>query len=313
VGALAQERRDEGGDPRGGPSGLRAVRTIPHIPGSYYFQWEYARTEKFVKTPDGDIHKLTSREYAAAGSPKLRARAGYVVRPAWSSSLWWFRSPTSSAGANRISTARYHELAQPTPRVWTQLPGDSFYRWQGVSVTYWRLKGHVEILSAAEYGRAGRPGLGLKLRPRGNYGGSYGENATPGQNGVVPSGDLCVIPFLTSHRIRCGTLPDLLAFNDAYYARFGANLPIDSWRYSTFRSYADQVAVWNEIGPPIAARPGTSPHGYGLAVDFVERYGFGSVQNRWLAAYGPRYHWVRQPWHDQGGSWGEWWHFDYIG
>lgn len=296
------------------PEAWSSYRTVAHIPGSSYFRWSSSSsTERFVQTPDGDIHKLTSGEYRAAGSPTVKRRTGYVVRPAWSTNLWWFASTSTSARAYRLTTTAYQDLDEPRPRVWTRVPGDRFYRWQGVSTIYWSLRGHVESLSSSEYASAGRPTLTTRSRPAGGYGGSDGENATPGTNGVVPSSDLCTIPFLPTHKIRCGTLRDLLAFNDAYYAHFGTNLPIDTWRYSTFRSYRDQVAVWNEIGPPNAARPGTSPHGYGLAIDFVERYGFSSVQNRWLATHGPTYHWVRQPWHDQGGSWGEWWHFDYIG
>lgn len=151
------------------------------------------------------------------------------------------------------------------------------------------------------------------MPPRGDYGGSHGRNARPGTNGIVPAKDLCVIPFQPTHLLRCGTISDVIRLHYAFKARFGRNLPIDRWRYSTFRSYADQQVVWREIGPPIAARPGTSPHGYGLAIDWGEDGGFTSTVNRWLAANGPRYNWVRQPWHEEGGSWGEWWHFDYIG
>jgi D-alanyl-D-alanine carboxypeptidase len=52
-----------------------------------------------------------------------------------------------------------------------------------------------------------------------------------------------------------------------------------------------------------AAVPGTSNHGWGLAVDVP------SDNERWLLEVGPRYRWS----HDEGQRVGESWHFRYIG
>jgi hypothetical protein len=56
--------------------------------------------------------------------------------------------------------------------------------------------------------------------------------------------------------------------------------------------------------PPAAARPGTSNHGWGLAVDIP----FADAQ-AWLMSNCQRYGWS----HDEGARVGEAWHFRYVG
>ncbi|MDN5558397.1 MAG: SH3 domain-containing protein [Ruaniaceae bacterium] len=132
-------------------------------------------------------------------------------------------------------------------------------------------------------------------------------------NGNIPN-EMCVIPFMPTHKIHCRAVNDLAALNVAYKARFGTNLPIDDWQYATFRSYADQVTVKNTIFTAFTATPGTSPHGWGLAIDFLEgsAYGYGSTIHNWLIANGPTYGWKLMPWHQQTGSLKEYWHFDHA-
>jgi len=137
---------------------------------------------------------------------------------------------------------------------------------------------------------------------------------TDARNGYIAPSRLCLIPFMPSHYILCEALPDLDAFNHAYRARFGETLPIDTWDPSTYRSREDQEATWIAIGPPIAAPPGTSPHGWGLAVDMLEgpSYGFGSARYEWMLENGPRFGWQNMPWHWATGGVPEPWHFDYV-
>jgi hypothetical protein len=56
--------------------------------------------------------------------------------------------------------------------------------------------------------------------------------------------------------------------------------------------------------PPAAAFPGTSNHGWGLAVDVATR-----VAAAWILRHGHRFGWS---W-DEGRRVGEWWHFRYVG
>jgi hypothetical protein len=83
---------------------------------------------------------------------------------------------------------------------------------------------------------------------------------------------------------------------------------------SAYRSYADQVkmkAYWTARGTPgKAAAPGTSNHGWGLAVD-VGDPDPARAQRMFDAinAIGHRYGWS----HDEGARVGEPWHFRYVG
>ena len=77
---------------------------------------------------------------------------------------------------------------------------------------------------------------------------------------------------------------------------------------SSARSYEQQAALkreWAARGQPQkAATPGTSNHGWGIAVDCP----FPRAQ-AWLLRNGPRFGWS----HDEGARVGEPWHFRYVG
>ena len=134
------------------------------------------------------------------------------------------------------------------------------------------------------------------------------------RNGNLHPSQLCLVPFMPAHYIHCRALGDLVQFDRAYRVRFGERLPVDLWDNSTYRTRAQQDETWAQIGPPVAARPGTSPHGWGLAVDMFEgdAYNFDSARYRWMLTNGPRYGWENKPWHQRHGSVPEYWHFDYV-
>lgn len=76
------------------------------------------------------------------------------------------------------------------------------------------------------------------------------------------------------------------ALLDAYAQQHGgAILPLNEG----YRSYGGQEKYWNDYGqnPARAARPGTSNHGWGEAVDIG--VSLGSSQRAWLLANGPTY------------------------
>lgn len=76
------------------------------------------------------------------------------------------------------------------------------------------------------------------------------------------------------------------AMLDAYAQQHGgAILPLNEG----YRSYEGQEKYWNDYGqnPARAARPGTSNHGWGEAVDIG--VSLGSSQRAWLLANGPTY------------------------
>ncbi|HWV79445.1 MAG TPA: M15 family metallopeptidase, partial [Isoptericola sp.] len=77
-----------------------------------------------------------------------------------------------------------------------------------------------------------------------------------------------------------------------------------------FRSYSQQVATKAAKGY-LAAVPGTSNHGWGLAVDICPETYSGSRWD-WLAANAPAYGWDNPDWARPGGSKYEPWHWEYT-
>lgn len=80
---------------------------------------------------------------------------------------------------------------------------------------------------------------------------------------------------------------------------------------NTYRSYDEQVELY-EQKPSLAAEPGTSEHGWGLAMDFeCGASSYSSAFYSWLDAHGREYGWVNPPWAQPGGSRPEPWHWEF--
>ena len=94
----------------------------------------------------------------------------------------------------------------------------------------------------------------------------------------------------------------------AYQQRFGEPIGLTD----SFRSYASQVST-RAAKPGLAAVPGTSNHGWGLAIDLTSPASNpGSAQYKWLRANAPLYGWDNPPWARSNGSKPEPWHFEYA-
>lgn len=138
-----------------------------------------------------------------------------------------------------------------------------------------------------------------------------------GSNGHLPASALTRLPAWandtmgTPQYLLKAVAAALIRLDDAFRARFGVSLDIDL----TYRSYADQVAIRAALGT-IAAKPGTSRHGTGVALDVQEWsciYGFGSEKRDWLVANAPTYSWVSPSWAREGADNPEYWHYEYVG
>jgi hypothetical protein len=130
-------------------------------------------------------------------------------------------------------------------------------------------------------------------------------------NGKLASRALVAIPWDPGRNLVAGpALGDLTRLNRAFRARFGTDLEIDL----TYRTRGTQEYLYRELGPYIAARPGTSNHGWGFAIDFPETYGY-SFRGRyykWLKANSAAYGWVHRRNLEEGSPYAEAWHFEYV-
>ena len=95
-----------------------------------------------------------------------------------------------------------------------------------------------------------------------------------------------------------------------------------------YRTYESQVAAWNrrkcyipgncdgDPYPP-TAKPGTSRHGWGLAIDVWGAtdniLGCSSPELLWLQINAPRFGWVNPEWARCGKAGAEPWHWEYVG
>ncbi|WP_084078345.1 M15 family metallopeptidase [Demequina sp. NBRC 110057] len=122
-----------------------------------------------------------------------------------------------------------------------------------------------------------------------------------GSNGRLSSGSLCAVDFAPGHSLQCDAAEALEAADADYYAETGSHLSMTD----SYRSYASQVTTRARKGS-MAAVPGTSNHGWGMAVDLDH------ASATWLAANGAEYGWVHPTWARSGGSKPEWWHLEYV-
>ena len=136
------------------------------------------------------------------------------------------------------------------------------------------------------------------------------EIASASPNGQIPREVLCGLAFDSDTLLRCDAARAFEQLNAAYRGQFGQNLSVTS----SYRDYDGQVEARNTRGG-LAATPGTSNHGRGLATDLD---GFGDVGEFdtpsyiWMAANAGAFGWIHPSYMGPGGSGPlEPWHWEY--
>lgn len=126
-------------------------------------------------------------------------------------------------------------------------------------------------------------------------------------NGQIPADQLCRTGS-GPHRLRCDAAAAYTAMSAAYEKAFGTPLCITD----SYRSLDAQVDA-HERKPGITAAPGTSNHGWGLAVDLCGGVNvFGTEQSSWMQVNAARFGWVLPDWAQRTGSNPEPWHWEYA-
>lgn len=124
-------------------------------------------------------------------------------------------------------------------------------------------------------------------------------------NGLLPQAYLCPLPNTKGHQLRADAAIAFAAMNEAYRKRFGRPLCVTS----SYRSLGAQQAVYYQR-PGLAAIPGKSNHGFGLAVDLcggVEV--FRSPQFNWMEANSKKFGFIHPDWAYRSPF--EPWHWEY--
>lgn len=131
-------------------------------------------------------------------------------------------------------------------------------------------------------------------------------------DGTIDPDLLCPVPFAPGARLRCDAVDALVRLNADFRAEHGTDLPVGD----TYRTFAAQVAVKAAKGG-LAATPGSSHHGWGVAVDFRGFGGVGQFDSPlylWMREHAPAHGWVHPAAMGPGGSGPlEPWHWEYAG
>lgn len=127
------------------------------------------------------------------------------------------------------------------------------------------------------------------------------------RNGQIP---LSAMTVVRNELFRVDAGEQLRLFEDAFEQEFGEEFRIGEG-YRTLIRQKDlslRYQAYLRGGPwaPIAATPGTSKHGWGVAGDFWSRIDlFGTAEHEWAVKNGPRWGWI---W---GSTPSEAWHFEF--
>lgn len=96
----------------------------------------------------------------------------------------------------------------------------------------------------------------------------------------------------SGQHLRTDAAAAFVRLSAAFEAQFGTPLGVTD----SYRSYAAQVAVKKAKGK-FAATPGTSNHGWGIALDLASRVNqAGSAEHKWMQKNAGRFGWVNPYW-----------------
>lgn len=120
------------------------------------------------------------------------------------------------------------------------------------------------------------------------------------ENGRIP---LSALTPIQGSYLRADAATSMLQMQAAFHAEIGHNLSFNEG----YRNYATQEYYWDQYqnhGGNVAARPGTSNHGWALAVDF----NINDQVFNWLRSNADRFGWNWKT----GQASGERWHWEYV-
>lgn len=127
-------------------------------------------------------------------------------------------------------------------------------------------------------------------------------------NGLIPPSAMCPLG-VAGHSLRCDAAAAYRAMSAAFETSFGTPICITD----SYRTYASQVRLYGQK-PNLAAVPGTSNHGWGLAVDLCGGIqNFGTAPYTWMKANAGRFGFLHPDWAEPGNGREEPWHWEYAG
>lgn len=138
-----------------------------------------------------------------------------------------------------------------------------------------------------------------------------GSSLTGYANGNLPSGALCALWGAPGEMLRKDAADAFNAMSHAYAAAFGEPLCVTA----SYRTYQRQVELYASMPAGYAAVPGTSNHGWAIAVDLCGGIQVdSSPQHQWLLDHAAQFNWFHPAWAMPGGPGPhEPWHWEFAG
>lgn len=126
-------------------------------------------------------------------------------------------------------------------------------------------------------------------------------------NGLVPRDRLCELPGGSGEQLRPDAALAFVRLAQAYQAAVGEPLCVTDG----YRTLAEQ-RVLRRTKPRLAARPGSSNHGWAVALDLsCGVQSSRTAEHAWLRANAEAFGWELPAWARPGGSRPEPWHWEY--
>ena len=128
-------------------------------------------------------------------------------------------------------------------------------------------------------------------------------------NGRLPNEVLCALPGGSDERLRADAAVAFIRLAAAYQAELDEPICLTDG----YRTLGEQQQL-RRTKPRFAARPGSSEHGWGLAVDLsCGVQSFRSPRHAWMVANAGSYGWFLPEWAQRGGARPEPWHWEFSG
>lgn len=130
-------------------------------------------------------------------------------------------------------------------------------------------------------------------------------------NGQLPTAALCPLWGAPGQMLRADAAAAFNQMSQAFNAVFGEPLCVET----SYRTYQHQVELYGSMPPGYAAVPGTSNHGWGLAVDLCGGIQVdNSPEHIWLLDHAAAFNWFHPAWAMPGGGGPhEPWHWEFAG
>ena len=128
-------------------------------------------------------------------------------------------------------------------------------------------------------------------------------------NGEMSTAALCPLWGAPDMSLRADAAAAFAGLSKEFAAQFGRPLCVTD----AYRTRTEQVAVYAQR-PGLAARPGTSNHGWGSATDLCGGVqSFATIEHVWMLTHAGLYGWFHPSWAEPSGAKPEPWHWEYAG